>query len=106
MSHDRDGGVGRRRFLRQGLAGAVGLALVDRAWPAASPAVSLAAAEDAPGVHNMLVVGEDAVFLSHLPMFQRLDRSGSEFVSPAQHPSTPRSSPRAHSPANSMGGWP
>lgn len=29
----------------------------------------LAAAEDEPGVHGMLVVGEHSVYLSHLPMF-------------------------------------
>jgi hypothetical protein len=30
----------------------------------------MASAADGPATHNMLVVGEEAVFLSHLPMFQ------------------------------------
>ena len=29
--------------------------------------------EDAPNTHNMLVVGTEAVFLSHLPMFDGLN---------------------------------
>lgn len=37
---------------------------------------------DAPNTHNMLVVGERAVFLSHLPMFDGVNKSKTEFVSP------------------------
>jgi len=32
-----------------------------------------AAAQDPSGTHNMLVVGRNAVFLSHLPMFDGLN---------------------------------
>jgi hypothetical protein len=37
--------------------------------------ITMAAQGDAPATHNMLVVGEETVYLSHLPMFQEaLDR--------------------------------
>jgi hypothetical protein len=38
--------------------------------------------EDAPNTHNMLVVGSRTAFLSHLPMFDRLDTAKSAFASP------------------------
>ena len=42
--------------------------------------------EDAPNQHNMLVVGEQTVYLSHLPMFQAgktaVNAAGTEFTSP------------------------
>jgi hypothetical protein len=38
--------------------------------------------EDRPATHNMLVVGHDSIFLSHLPMFQSVDETKSAFVSP------------------------
>ena len=38
--------------------------------------------EDPPNTHNMLVVGERRVFLSHLPMFDGPDESGARFMSP------------------------
>jgi hypothetical protein len=37
--------------------------------------------EDPPGTHNMLVVGNNAVFLSHLPMFSGLNRDGTDYTS-------------------------
>lgn len=51
----------RRRFL---LSVIVALAVVSGGPGGA------ASAADGPATHNMLVVGEEAVFLSHLPMFQ------------------------------------
>jgi hypothetical protein len=49
-------------------------------------AFGLPQAEDAPNQHNMLVVGEQIVYLSHLPMFQGgqsvLNPAGTEFTSP------------------------
>ncbi|MET0395567.1 MAG: hypothetical protein ABW277_01950 [Longimicrobiaceae bacterium] len=60
-----------------------------RAWtwmaavlPLAAAAASAATprAPDPPGQHNMLMVGERTVFLSHLPMFVRLDSTGREYA--------------------------
>src|SRR6185369_3469529 len=42
-------------------------------------------AEDAPATHNMLVVGHQTVFLSHLPMFEALRPNGSEYTSPHRY---------------------
>jgi hypothetical protein len=42
--------------------------------------VAPVAAEDHEATHNMLVFGEQAAFLSHLPMFDGL--KGAEFTSP------------------------
>jgi hypothetical protein len=39
-------------------------------------------ADDPPNTHNMLVVGERKVFLSHLPMFDGLDKAKAGFRSP------------------------
>jgi hypothetical protein len=38
-------------------------------------------AEDPPGRHNMLVVGQQSVFLSHLPMFEGVNGAGTDYVS-------------------------
>jgi hypothetical protein len=38
-------------------------------------------AEDPPGTHNMLVIGEKTMFLSHLPMFGELNASTNQFDS-------------------------
>ena len=38
--------------------------------------------EDAPHTHNMLVVGENAVFLSHLPMFDAVSPKRPTYTSP------------------------
>ena len=82
------GDIGRRRFV-SGSA----LALLGAAGTTLAPLDALAFGsdehEDAPNQHNMLVVGEQAVFLSHLPMFQAgkpsapaVDKTGNEFTSP------------------------
>ena len=44
-------------------------------------AFGLPQAEDAPNQHNMLVVGEQTVYLSHLPMFQ----GGQSVHQPCRH---------------------
>jgi len=54
----------RRDFLKAAVA-AVGAAY----WTQSAAATNLAGAADAPGVHGMLVVGEQSVYLSHLPIF-------------------------------------
>src|SRR4051812_47668342 len=40
-----------------------------------------AKAEDPPGTHNMLVIGEGPVFLSHLPMFDALNETKTDYTS-------------------------
>jgi hypothetical protein len=67
--------MNRRDFLR-----ATGLATL-----ALSAGARSATAEDRPNAHNMLVFGEQAVFLSHLPMFHALDAAGTEFRSPHRY---------------------
>jgi hypothetical protein len=71
------GGLSRRRFLEGSAFATLGLAFGNLQVP------------DGPNQHNMLVVGEQTVFLSHLPMFQAgspedsaLDKTGAEFTSP------------------------
>lgn len=44
-----------------------------------------AAAEDRPNIHNMLVVGSEAVFLSHLPMFKGLNEQATDYTSPHRY---------------------
>jgi hypothetical protein len=70
--------IGRRQFLSRGIvttlaAGTVDFATVARAFHRA---------EDEPNFHNMLLIGEEAAFLSHLPMFEGVNETGSEFTSP------------------------
>jgi hypothetical protein len=78
----------RRRFLRHTAAGMIGWASVECsavAPPDGGPIWAWSApprAEDEPNTHNMLVAGQESVFLSHLPMFQRLDKAKTEFTSP------------------------
>jgi hypothetical protein len=43
------------------------------------------AAEDRPNTHNMLVVGNEAVFLSHLSMFKGLNEQATEYTSPHRY---------------------
>ena len=39
-----------------------------------SPVVNESGGKDCPNTHNMMVVGNGAVFLSHLPMFGKLNK--------------------------------
>jgi hypothetical protein len=68
----------RRAFLTSS-AGALSLGLV------VSRGADADAAEDAPNTHNMLVFGEQAVFLSHLPMFAALNETKTDFRSPHRY---------------------
>ena len=81
-------GVGRRRFLKGSALATLGLAAA-RMGQRETEALSSLQPEDARNQHNMLVVGEQTVFLSHLPMFQggqprdpAVDTTGTEFTSP------------------------
>jgi hypothetical protein len=72
--------AGRREFLRTST---IALGLGGLAWHLEVPVA--AAAEDAPNTHNMLLVGEQAAFLSHLPMFNRLNGGKTAFASPHRY---------------------
>ena len=89
---------GRREFLKRGsfaaAAGLLGLGL-------GAKAATHRHAADGPNQHNMLLVGREAVFLSHLPMFTApasspltATRSSSKRPSrrrgPTPRPSTPK----------------
>ena len=71
----------RRQFLAQAL-GMVGVMSCDVTAPVRA---ATQGDEDAPNTHNMLLAGTESVFVSHLPMFQRLDRSKTAFISPHRY---------------------
>ena len=62
--------IDRRLFLTQLCAVAATAALIGSTLKAETPAAGTQ--EDAPNTHNMLVFGEKAIYLSHLPMFDGL----------------------------------
>jgi hypothetical protein len=75
VSIAREWRMGRRDFLLSTVVGSLALSF----------GVAPGAAEDEKNTHNMLVFGEQAVFLSHLPMFHGLNQNGTEFVSPHRY---------------------
>jgi len=75
--------IDRRLFLTQLCAVAAAAALIGSALKAETPAAGTQ--EDAPNTHNMLVVGTEAVFLSHLPMFDGLNERKSDYTSPHRY---------------------
>jgi hypothetical protein len=75
---------GRATFFKNGLIAAV-LAASFIAGMRAAASQSNASDEDLPGTHNMLVVGHDSIFLSHLPMFEGMDETNSAFTSPHRY---------------------
>ena len=40
---------------------------------------------DSPNIHNMMVVGQESVFLSHLPMFEALNKDKTEYQTPHRY---------------------
>lgn len=66
-------------------------ALVVAAWAPAAAALARdrpaahAAPPDEPAMHNMMLVGENTAFVSHLPMFQALDRAGTAYATPHRY---------------------
>ena len=74
---DRD--RSRRAFLASSVAGALAVGMV------VSRSADVEAVEDAPNTHNMLVFGEQAVFLSHLPMFDGPNKTKTDFRSPHRY---------------------
>jgi hypothetical protein len=77
IAFDRD--MGRRAFLTSSVARALALGVM------VSHSADVEALEDAPNTHNMLVFGEQAVFLSHLPMFDALNKTKTDFGSPHRY---------------------
>ncbi len=75
--------IERRLFLTQLCAVAATAALIGSTLKAETPAAGTQ--EDAPNTHNMLVVGTEAVFLSHLPMFDGLNEGKSDYTSPHRY---------------------
>src|SRR5437762_11137053 len=74
MSRTRTGYTTRREFLGGSCAAALGMSYLNVGLSAdAGPG------EDPPATHNMLVVGEQTVFLSHLPMFGSEDPKRDDF---------------------------
>jgi len=52
---------------------------------AGMPTVAADTVEDDPATHNMLVFGNGTVFLSHLPMFEAINRDGTDYTSPHRY---------------------
>ena len=75
--------IDRRLFLTQLCAVVATAALIGSTLKAETPAAGTQ--EDAPNTHNMLVVGTEAVFLSHLPMFDGLNEEKSDYTSPHRY---------------------
>lgn len=79
MTSRLDWTVDRRQFLTRTALGALTVAGF------ASTRDARAQGEDPPNTHNMLVVGERTLFLSHLPMFDGLDKIKTSFRSPHRY---------------------
>lgn len=74
---------GRRKFLKDSCTAALGVTCFSvglKAGAGQNPPP-----EDRPNTHNMLVVGEKTVFLSHLPMFDSVNDQGNQFTSPHRY---------------------
>ena len=73
----------RREFLKNSVTAAAGLGFLSLGLQAR--AVSIFPPLDGPGTHNMMVVGEQTVYLSHLPMFEALSTDRKSFTSPHRY---------------------
>ena len=81
MSENSSDGYGRRGFLTRGAAALAGAAFLRQARGSKAPPARRQHHRDT-GTHNMLVVGEKTVFLSHLPMFKEEDAEGNLVTTP------------------------
>ena len=81
MSDNPRDNSGRRDFLAGGLAALLGAGFLRAARASGSPAAPPQHGHDI-GKHNMLVVGEKTVFLSHLPMFKEGDNPETLVITP------------------------
>ena len=68
MSNPYDAFIGRREFLKVSASAAISLC-ISHSLKADSRVKDPSGFTDAATVHNMLIVGQETVFLSHLPMF-------------------------------------
>ena len=75
---------GRRKFLRNSANAAIGLGVFVLAPKVNAVHLNLSFA-DTPATHNMLLVGEQAAYLSHLPMFNVLNPEKTDFASPHRY---------------------
>ena len=71
----------RRDFLIGSAAAAVGLGCLSAGSRASNMLVNFPVRED-PATHNMLLVGEQTAYLSHLPMFVGLNKDKTDFATP------------------------
>ena len=74
----------RRTFVKSGCIAAVGVICL-AAGTRGADSQTHASPEDHPATHNMLVVGQDSIFLSHLPMFQGVNATKAAFTSPHRY---------------------
>jgi hypothetical protein len=75
---------GCRTFVKNACIAAVGVICLTAGLRDADSQTN-ASPEDQPATHNMLVVGHDAIFLSHLPMFQSVNATKDAFTSPHRY---------------------
>lgn len=75
----------RRQFLTSSAVATIGFGFWGSGLQALGALANNHALTDEPGTHNMLVVGERTVFLSHLPMFDGLNRQKTDFTSPHRY---------------------
>src|SRR5947207_13731550 len=67
--------ISRRNMLR-----ALGAAACAASMP--NSALGTPAQQEAPATHNWMLVGSQTAFLSHLPMFQKLNPAGTDYLTP------------------------
>lgn len=73
MSQTRHQQTARREFLKNSLVAVAGAGCLPLGLAGAARQRGHAVRVDKPNTHNMLIVGQQAVFLSHLPMFSAPD---------------------------------
>jgi hypothetical protein len=74
----------RRKFLRNSGHAVIGLAVLG-CGPKANAVFLDHGLPDTPNTHNMLLVGEQTAYLSHLPMFDALNSAKTDFTSPHRY---------------------
>jgi hypothetical protein len=75
---------GCRTFVKNACIAAVGIICFTAGLRDADSQTN-ASPEDPPATHNMLVVGHDTIFLSHLPMFKGVNATEDTFTSPHRY---------------------
>lgn len=72
----------RRDFLKTSVAAAAGLGCLSLGLKAQHAMLNQLPGADAANTHNMMVVGTETVYISHLPMFDKVSQDGTDFTSP------------------------